>query len=404
MLWICAIKDLRRLRRDPAALLMWLGIPLFLVGIMSAFFGKESPKPRGLLLIADEDGTFLSGALAGLYKQGTLAEMIQTEKVAQPDGRKRLEKGEASALLVIPKGFSDAFIDNKPLRLPLIVNPSQRIMPRLIEESLSIVLDGSYYLQRIAGDEVRSMIRADRPTELQVVEISRRFTRIAESLRRYTDPLAIELQSKVAAEKKRPSKSFGALWFPSMLFLSFLFIAPNIAMDVWKERTQGALRRFVSSPARLEFWLGGKVLAAWLVFLSVSSAGLLLAHWLLDMRIDSFVPAVAWASACGVGLLLMMMLLIVHAPSERGAGVICNLVAFPLMMSGGSFFPFDFMPEKLAAIGRLTPNGWALTKLQQILDGQAPLAPFAIAAAGLIVFFAASFAIIGRRVRRNFAQ
>ena len=105
MLWICALKDLRRLRRDPAALLMWLGIPLFLVSIMSAFFGKESPKPRGLLLIADEDGTFLSGALASLYNQGKLAEMVQTEKVAQPDGRKRLEKGEASALLVIPKDF-----------------------------------------------------------------------------------------------------------------------------------------------------------------------------------------------------------------------------------------------------------------------------------------------------------
>jgi ABC-type Na+ efflux pump permease subunit len=404
MLWPCALKDLRRLRRDPAALLMWLGFPLFLIVIMSAFFGKESPKPHGLLLIADEDKTFLSGALANLYNQGKLAEMIKTEKVNQADGRKRMDKGEASALLVIPKGFADAFIDNTPLRLPLITNPSQRIMPGLIEESLSIVFDGIHYLQRIAGDEVRAVGRANRPSELQVVDISRRFTRIAESLRRYTDPLAIELQSQVVAEKQRPAKSFGALFFPSMLMLSFLFIAQGMAMDLWKERSQGALRRFVSSPARLESWLGGKLLAASLVFFAVSSAGMLAAHYLLDLSLDRFAPAVAWVCASGVGLLLFMMLLTVYAPSERGAGVIANLVTFPLMLCGGSFFPFEMMPANLAAIGRLTPNGWALTKLQQILDGQAALLPFTAASAGLAVFVAGSFAIVARRVRRRFAQ
>ena len=375
-----------------------------MIGIMSAFFGRESPKPRGLLLIADEDGTFLSGALANLYNQSKLAEMIQTEKVKQPDGRKRMEKGEASALLTIPKGFADAFIDNKPFRLPLIVNPSQRIMPRMIEESLAILFDGSHYLQRIAGDEVRTISRANRPSELQVLEISRRFNRIAESLRRYTNPPLIELQSKVVAAQQRPSMSFGSMFFPSMLMLSFLFIAQGMAMDLWKEQSQGALRRFVSSPARLESWLGGKVLAAALVFFAVSSAGLLMAHWLLDLRINSFIQAVAWACASGVGLLLFMMVLVVHAPSERGAGVICNLVTFPLMAAGGSFFPLDLMPANLAAIGRLTPNGWALTKLQQILEGQVAPSPFALAVAGLLVFFAASFAIVGWRLRRSFAQ
>ncbi len=404
MLWLCALKDLRRLRRDPAALLMWLGFPLFLIVIMGAFFGKESPKPRGLLLIADEDNTFLSGALANVYNQGKLAEMIKTEKVTQADGRMRMDKGEASALLVIPKGFADAFIDNKPLQLPLITNPSQRIMPRFIEESLSIVSDGSHYLQRIAGEEVRAMGRFNRPSELQVVDISRRLNRIAASLRRYTNPLLIELQSQVVAEKQRPAKSFGSLFFPSMLMLSFLFIAQGMAMDLWKEQSQGALRRFVSSPARLESWLGGKILAAALVFVAVSFTGMLAAHSLLDLNLDHLVPALAWACASGVGLLLFMMLLTVFAPSERGAGVTANLVTFPLMLCGGSFFPFELMPANLAAIGRLTPNGWALSKLQLILDGQAAQPVFVVASAGLAVFLAASFLIVVRRLRRSFAQ
>jgi len=382
---------------------MWLGIPLFLVTIMYTFFGTEPPKPQGLLLIADEDETFISRALATVYSQGKLGEMIKTEKVKQPAGRERMEKGDASALLIIPKGFGDAFLDNKPFRIPLVTNPSFRIMPRLIEESLAIMFDGAHYLQRIAGDEIRSVGRADRPSDLQVTETSLRFKRISESLRRYLDPRLIDLETEISSAERKPAKSFGAMFFPSMLFLSFLFIAQGIAMDLWKERTQGALRRFVSTPSSLGSWLGGKLLAAAMVFVIVTCLGMLCAHTLLNLNIDHFVPAFLWACGSALGLLVFMMLLVIYAPSERGAGVICNLVTFPLMASGGSFFPFDLMPENIASIGRLTPNGWSLMKFQQILDGKAGGGELAIAFGALLVFLALASTIVSLRLRRSFA-
>ena len=60
----CALKDLRRMRRDPVALGVWLGIPLLVGLTMVALFGRQEPKPQGLLLIADQDGTFVSSFLA----------------------------------------------------------------------------------------------------------------------------------------------------------------------------------------------------------------------------------------------------------------------------------------------------------------------------------------------------
>ncbi len=403
MIWLCAKKDLLRLRRDPAALLLWIGFPLMLISIMAALFGKESPKPRGLLLIADEDATFVSGALANVYSQGKLGEMIRTEKVKQDEGRARMEKGDASALLVIPKGFSDAFLNNQPMQLPLITNPAYRIMPRLIEETLSVVFDAGFYLQRIAGDEMRAVSIAGPRSEEQVVDLSRRFKRIADSLSKYTNPLLIELKSTVVKEDEQPRKSFGAIFFPSMLFLSLLFIAQGVAMDMWKERTQGAIRRFVSTASPLRAWLGGKMLSAGIVFLTVSSAGFLMAHFFIDLSLDHALPSILWVSASGIGLCLLFMLLIVHAPSERGAGIVANLVTFPLMMAGGSFFPFDLMPANLAAIGRMTPNGFALTKLQEIMDGKIHLLALAPVLIGLIAFCLIVSLIIERRVRRNFA-
>jgi len=64
---------------------------------------------------------------------------------------------------------------------------------------------------------------------------------------------------------------------------------------------------------------------------------------------------------------------------------------------GGSFFPFDFMPQGFARIGRLTPNGWALGQLQNILTGTISTASFGIVA----LFLAAAWLVVGWRIRRT---
>ena len=85
--------------------------------------------------------------------------------------------------------------------------------------------------------------------------------------------------------------------------------------------------------------------------------------------------------------------------------MLASLMVFPLMMIGGSFFPFEAMPAWMAAVGRWTPNGQAVARLKDILDGSArrgharrgePLAM--IAARRRLALFAA------RRIRRRFAR
>ena len=43
--WNAAEKDLRRYVRDPLALLLWLGIPLIVGGLVSVVIGGSSEKP-----------------------------------------------------------------------------------------------------------------------------------------------------------------------------------------------------------------------------------------------------------------------------------------------------------------------------------------------------------------------
>jgi len=66
-----------------------------------------------------------------------------------------MARGEASAVLIVPKGFSDAVPRNQRCQLKVVTNPSQRILPRIVEEIASVLADGAFYLNAIAGDQLR---------------------------------------------------------------------------------------------------------------------------------------------------------------------------------------------------------------------------------------------------------
>src|SRR6185369_17837496 len=93
-----ARKDLVRRLRDPFAFLLWLGIPVVLGGLM-ALLNSGGGKPRGRLFVADRDGTFVSRSIASAFAQKPLAEFFDVETVVEDEGRARMAKGEASALV-----------------------------------------------------------------------------------------------------------------------------------------------------------------------------------------------------------------------------------------------------------------------------------------------------------------
>jgi ABC-2 type transport system permease protein len=323
--------------------------------------------------------------------------MISIEKVDREEGRRRINKGNASALLVIPKNFTTALLEGKPAKLQLIRNPAQRILPDIIEQVLSMLTDSAFYLQMVAGPQLREAAQGT-PTDAGIAQISVQFNHAIADLRKYLAPPVIQLETKVIEGKTDKPGGFAALMLPGMLYMAVFFIAGGLATDVWRERTSGALRRVVTTPASFGAFLGGKLLAVLLVLALVGAFGLAVAHFLADLRVSNFPLAVLWIAISGTGLYLFMMLLQSLASTERVANMLSNFVLLPLTMLGGSFFPFDLMPKGFAQIGRLTPNGWSVTELQKILDGAA-VSPVAFAA--VILFVAAAWLVVGWRVRRT---
>jgi len=403
---LSALKDLRRFRRDPVAILVWVGIPAFIGLMMIVLFGRGEIKPQGLLLVADEDGSFLSSMISSAYDRGELGNMLDVERVEQADGRRRMERGEASALLVIPKGFSSGFLRSEPAQLLLYTNPAQQIIPEIIREATAILVEAGSYVQLLAGDQLR-VFSAGPPSSAStfpdqtIAAASVAFNSVAREASAWLDPPRIEIATKVV-ERQAQKFDFRAAFFPSTLSLSILFLAFGLSGKLWQEREGGTLRRAATTPGGVTALLTGMLLAFAAVAAAAGTIGLLIARFVLGLRLHNPATAVLWLAACGVVMHALMLLVQVHAGNARAGNILANLILFPLAILGGSMFPFEMMPAAFVRIARLTPNGWALQHFRDFLNSPASLSETLAAFTLLSLAGAALIWLLARRLRTCF--
>ncbi len=386
----CAKKDLRRRLRDPMAMLLWVGLPLVMAILISAVSGGDgSVRPRGRLLFADLDDSFASRAVASAFAQGELGKMFDVESVELEAGRKRIHDGDGSALIVVPLGFGEALLLDQPTTLEVVKNPSQKILPKIAEETLGLAADAVFYAQRIGGDRLRKPIESivNGPPAGQkvmpsafIAGFSIEINNTVERLARYLDPLVIEVETESlkVEDKSSPRNNFALLFFPSMLFLSLLFMAQGLSEDLWREQTLGTLRRASCSPGGVGALLFGKFLCATLMIGAIAACGMFFALLRFGLVLSRAPLGLAWITLCGAFLFALMALVVVHAKTQRGGHMLTNMVLFPLSMIGGSFFPFEAMPTWMSTIGRWTPNGFGLEVFKRILFGESTFAEVAL--------------------------
>jgi ABC-type multidrug transport system permease subunit len=170
--------------------------------------------------------------------------------------------------------------------------------------------------------------------------------------------------------------------------------------DVWDEKSEGTLRRVLTTPQSAGRLLLGKLLAALVLTSVVALTGLLAAVAWFGLAWSRIPGALLWCAFVSGGLIALLTLLQLFAGSQRGSELLSSIIVFPLMMLGGSFFPFEQMPAWMAAVGRWTPNGLGVAKLKDLLYGDVSAGALAVAALGIGI--PAAFAFLGscRRLRR----
>lgn len=391
-------KEARRSLRDPFALALWLGIPFSILFLMNLAFGGGSssgPRPQGVLLVADQDESFLSGMVVSAFSQGPLGEMFKPEKTAEQDGRARMARGEASALIILPKGFQDAVLDNRPAAIRLVKNPSQRILPAIAGETLTMLSEAVHYLHLVAGDEIRMVTTGGTPSNEQVAKTSVAINTALTQLKGYIDPPLLDLDMKAPPAKASPQPfNLLAMLFPGIVFMSLLFMGRGASDDLWDELQLATLRRTQSAGLGLYVFLGGKLLSAVALSLFVAVLALGAGKAFAGLKVANWPAAIGWMMAGGAAWYLIMLILQIIAGARNRGEILTSFVLFPSMMLGGSMFSFAMMPEFMARIGKATPLGWMVVRFDLILQGAATAADVAawlgIMAASCVLLFAAA--------------
>lgn len=374
-------KDLARWRQDALSLLLWLAIPLLIGGLIMSFTGGgDGPKPRGLLLIDDRDDTFLSRFMAGAYSQGELGELITVENVEAEEGATRIEAGEASGYLIIPEGFQDALLDNRPVKLELKTNPSQTILPGIITDVTEVLLDAGFYAEQLLGDEIRKIRETGEKylvDDAFVAGISVSIQNKIESAAPLLFPPAIEVTVADPPEKG-PSIPLALYFLPGIAVMALMFVANGLAVDYWKEREQGTLRRLASSPKHLIGVVAGKTAAATVVLTVMGFIVLALGFLYQGVPVSRMPAALAWIALSGITMFAWLGFVQMLMSSLSAAELITNITLMPLMMIGGSFFPLAILPGWLAEVGRRTPNGFMVDRLTSeiVAEGSWAIDPF----------------------------
>ena len=359
-------KDIARWRQDRVAILIWLGIPFMIGGLITAMMDRgDDSGPMGTLLIADLDDTLISGFIAGAFSQDELAALLGVKKVTEAEGTELIEAGEASGFLTIPEGFQDAFLNDTPVILTLKTNPSQTILPGIIEDVTGVLLDAGFYLQVAFGPEITRIRDSGsllQPSDLFVSDIAVQVQHKMDSLgpKLFPPLLDVVIVEPPAAE---PQPDIALLFLPGMVLMALMFASQGLSADYWRERESGTLRRLVSTPGLLNRFVVGKALAAGLMMAMLGAVTLIAGFLYHELAWSKFLPSIIWITLSGVGLFAWFAALQMLMPTAKASNLLTSLIVFPLLMMGGSFFPLDALPDWLAAVGRLSPNGFMVDKL-----------------------------------------
>lgn len=416
VLALLVAKDLKRRFRAPLGLLIVLSFPVVFALLIALSFGSRGERvPKIHLLVENQDEGIAANAIMSALTSKRMAEYVDVEAVGA-EGRARIEKGEASALLRIPGGFTQDVLDGKPASLALVRNPAEGILPEIAEQLTRVlvdVLDAGSHVLREPLQEIRFSRRSPTGpvTDEAVIRISLGVKRSLESGARYLSPpvIAVDTASLSPAAEKKSEKSGDGV---SLIFLVVLpgvsvyalFLVGDQAMrDIITEATAGTLRRQLAGPIGTGTLVLGKALytavLALLALLVLSAVGAAVLRRGVDpagflLLSLALVLAVTGTAATIYGL----------ARDERRGATIGSIAYLILGFAGGSFVNLEGLPRSVRAISPISPFYWGTAGFRKLIEssgGLGDVLPNVAILAGLGVFLLALGALLLHRTLRR---
>jgi len=404
-----AWKDLRRQFRSGLLLVMMLGAPLLLTGLLDLAFSSPAGTPEiatVTLAVADLE-TPPAGApvaagrtLVAALSTPALAPLLKVVPVDGADAaRAMVARGGAGAALVIPADFTAAMLGEVPSASaalttdparPLGAGVAQDIVRRALDSLSESALAARLTLQRVDGPAAGSLA-------------TQAAMRVALSAPRGATGGGVVVEGPEGSSPSFVARMAAQVMGAMMIFFVF-FTGAYGASSLLREQEEGTLPRLYTTPTGAATVLAGKFLGT-AVTLAVQIAVLVSASALIfGIRWGHPLPALLASAALIVAASGFGVLLLAFVRTSRQTGPMFGVVLTVTGMVGGLMTStFTNLPAGLALASRFTPQGWAMAAWRLCLDGRgvsAMAVPLAVTAAIGVACLAVGVPLM----RRRFAQ
>jgi ABC-2 type transport system permease protein len=362
------MKDFKRKWKNPVVIIGFMLIPFLFTFIFGMVFGssEEEALPQVKVLAVDQDRSFLSEFLLTALTQGELKNMIDLRKVEEEEGRKLLDKGKASALILIPENFGADVWEGKPREILLLKNPSEQFLPQIVEEISDVAtLLFSSLFSVFSGEltTIKGFIDEGKVPDADISSLSVQLKDRVEGISKYIFPPVISLKQETIKEEGETDESGITVYnyiLPAMAIMFLLFICNVVFEDVLKEKEQGTLLRLSVSPMRLSEFVWSKILTSALIGMICTSALILLGRFVYSISWGNPFLVLSIIICLNILLAGFIALLYSFVKTERQAGALTSSVIIVMALLGGSMMPVENFPPLIQKFSKLTVNYWGL--------------------------------------------
>ena len=399
-LFLIALKDVRLVFRDRAALIFMLLAPFALtlgLGFATGAFNQKNDS--GILdlplVIVNDDQSDLGNAFVEMAQSDELADLLEPQVLTDlAEAKKMVDDNNTVAVVHIPQGFTASIIPtngqvsaSEPVKIELYGNPtsptSVGIVKNITEQFLTQVDKG-----RIGGEVAVTQLLTSGAIDLsQAISIGQSFG--MDQANATASSSAIQLND-ITANGTEVKFNMLALLAPGMALMFLMFTVSNGGKSLLSEQSGGTLPRLLVTPTNSSQVLAGKMLGIFLtgvvqlLILIVGTALLFNLQWGDPLGVLVLVLAAALA-ATGWGMLLAALCKTPGQVSTIGSAV---MLIFGIL--GGSFTNIAAMPAWVNLLSRLSPNRWGLDGFETLAMG-GTLANLSTPLIGLLVMAAVLF-------------
>lgn len=348
--------NLLQLIRNPTEVVAVIGLPLALTMVFGSAFANVEGKPARVPFVDEDRSVYARQVLTLLEAEPS----FEVDEMDRAEAERLVSEQDVAAAVIVPADYASD-VEAGKAEIEMVVDPASdsAFGIQAVVQGIAVRMSAN----AAAASAIRS-VRQDPSADFDELY------RTADGFWEPEPPVSVEGQMVVATAVRGDSVQASGITQSSAGFTVFfiMFVTFGGAGAILEEREQGTLRRLLITPTRKGTLLSGKitgiVLTAVVQTLILTTVGATVfgvpwgEQWLANAVIlFSYILAVT-------GLAVLISTVVRSRDQFSGAAPIFST---GLAMLGGCFWPLDIVGPTMQTIAKLTPTGWAMIGLTDVL-------------------------------------